>query len=364
MLLDLRIQNYRSFRELQIKGLSPVNLIVGANNSGKTSLLEAVYLLVSQNDPQRLLELLSNRGEFSERYLSSRTSGDISPARRWGGVEYQVAHIFYGHQIAGEEGIRISTKKETPLSLQIQLQPINGNQRALFDESPNRETSASKLVFKYGSQKGIGVPVNTDGTISERAYSRPLAQEQPYRFITTNHLSFNELAGLWDGITLTPKEEKVVEALQILEPDVERISFTSRQTLNSGILLKLSKQKDPIPLGSMGDGMRRLLTLIASAVISENGVLLVDEIDTGLYFKAQTQMWSLLFEMARRFKIQVFCTTHSWDCVRAFDDASRLAKNPAIGTLFRLSRRGEKIEAVAYTANELAIAMRQDIEVR
>jgi hypothetical protein len=71
----------------------------------------------------------------------------------------------------------------------------------------------------------------------------------------------------WDGITLTPKEESVVAALQILEPNVERISFTSSQSYNSGILLKIRGQHTPIPLGSMGDGMRRILTLAMAAVV-------------------------------------------------------------------------------------------------
>ncbi|GAA6621765.1 AAA family ATPase [Scytonema sp. NUACC26] len=65
MLHEISIHNYRSFKNFQIDELARVNLIVGSNNSGKTSLLEAIYLLVNQNNPQSLLDLLDNRMEKS-----------------------------------------------------------------------------------------------------------------------------------------------------------------------------------------------------------------------------------------------------------------------------------------------------------
>ena len=47
MLEELSIRNYRIFRELKIDQLRRINLIAGSNNSGKTSLLEAIFLLAS-----------------------------------------------------------------------------------------------------------------------------------------------------------------------------------------------------------------------------------------------------------------------------------------------------------------------------
>ena len=41
---SFRIQNYRGFRDLKLEGLARVNLIAGENNSGKTALLEALYI--------------------------------------------------------------------------------------------------------------------------------------------------------------------------------------------------------------------------------------------------------------------------------------------------------------------------------
>ena len=52
MLESLRVKNYRVFKDLKIDGLHRINLIAGKNNSGKTSLLEAMFLLSGGGNPQ------------------------------------------------------------------------------------------------------------------------------------------------------------------------------------------------------------------------------------------------------------------------------------------------------------------------
>ena len=61
--------------------------------------------------------------------------------------------------------------------------------------------------------------------------------------------------------------------------------------------------------------------------------------------------------------VQVFATTHSWDCVNAFSHALK-ARAAEVGKLFRVEREQQNVYAIAYQAEDLAIAMRQHIEVR
>ncbi len=361
MLRDLSIQNYRSFRSFQVGDLAQVNLFVGMNNSGKTSLLEAIYLLVSQGTPQCMAEILYNRGEISERLVGSRVPGDS--VRR--STSYQVGHIFYGHQPRLSQTMTLASRKDRPLSLTITLMRSSKQVELFRDDMDESELSELELLFSYRDGEGISIPVRSDGTIEIRSFRLAPRELHHHHFLTTEKLSFSDLADLWDGITLTPKEDKVVEALQILESSVERISFTSRQTSNTGILLKLRGQLEPIPLGSMGDGMRRILTLATSAVMAEDGVLLIDEVDTGLYYRTQTDMWRLLLDTAKRLNVQIFATTHSLDCVRAFQEALSLSEDKSTGKLFRLSLRDKAaIHPVAYTADQLEVAISQEIEVR
>ncbi|RUT05221.1 hypothetical protein DSM106972_040420 [Dulcicalothrix desertica PCC 7102] len=225
------------------------------------------------------------------------------------------------------------------------------------------------LNFAYNSHKEVKIPVSEDGTLEARLAKTKFAKvllgftPETCKFLTTENTNFNDLSLLWDAINLTPQEDEVIKALQIIEPDVERISFTSSRS-NSSVIIKMRGQHTPVPLGSMGDGMRRLLTLALSAVNVENGYLLIDEIDTGLYYEFQTDMWRLILETAQRLNIQVFATTHSWDCVRAFEEALEDVSNSTIGKLFRLDAKYGKIRAVEYLAEELKIAVQQNIEVR
>ncbi len=381
MLRDLTIQNYRCFKDFHIDDLARVNLIVGMNNSGKTSLLEAVYLLVNQENIQCLIESIYNRGEITESPISL-----VSGETHQRSINYQTRHIFYGHQLNHNQIISLQSQKEYPLSLKIQFSryvyststptpapntPIS--QTSSFSEIIDTKRSGFMLYYSYKQSNPYdGIPALEDGLITaqffqswkQNQFTNSVSKHNPNLFLTTSIISLEQLAIFWDRITLTPKEESVVTALKILEPSTERISFTSHQTSNSGILLKMHGQPTPIPLGSMGEGMRRILTLAMAAVTVENGFLLVDEIDTGLHYETQTDMWRLVLEVAQQLNVQVFATTHSWDCISAFQEALDQLEDNSIGKLFRLSRKGENIRAVEYTPDDLSIAVRQSIEVR
>lgn len=363
MLRQVSIQNYRVFSHFELDDLALVNLIVGTNNSGKSSLLEAIYLLTSDDPTDSLFHILHERGEVVN---------DIA-ADKWRRNGYQLAPLFHGHVLQASKSIQIigrCSKGETSSATGTSLEGKNvalgyeHNGHARLQESEISSTRAVVLKQTIGDSTPIQsrFPLQ-NGNLFLRPDRLPLREGQS-RLVTTNYLLYDEFALLWDGITLTPKEDQVIEALQLVEPNIQRISFTSRQTSNSGVLLKLHKQATPVPLTSMGDGMRRILAITASLVSVEGGTLLVDEIDTGLYYEVLTDMWKLIFSIASKTKTQVFATTHSWDCVQAFQQALTEVKDRRIGQLVRLDRDGQHIQPVVYCASELDIAMRQRIEVR
>ena len=367
MLQNLKITNYRLFENFELPMLTGVNLIVGANNSGKSSLLEAIYLLASEDARSSLLFLLHERGE----YVLAGFGQD--------GGGYQISHIFHRQQQKIGRVIEISTQSPQYVRLEISLLEsgeidiANTHQQQLlpFDEVGTEliQQEGGQLIFSHsGRDKKVSLPVDTEGLIPARishaGRRRAITRYKHTKLITANYMDYNELSMLWDEITLTPKEDKVVEALQILEPAVKRISFTSNRTSNNGILLQLEGQNEPIPLGSMGDGMRRILAIIASLVNVSGGILLVDEIDTGLHYATLKDMWRLILETAHKQKVQLFATTHSWDCVKAFKQALEEFHTPEFGQLLRLDKVDDHIKTTSYLAGELNIAIEQGIEVR
>jgi len=92
------------------------------------------------------------------------------------------------------------------------------------------------------------------------------------------------------------------------------------------------------------------------------GLLLVDEIETGIHYSAQQDMWRLIFQMARRLNVQVFATTHSWDCIEAFQEAAQ--EDESAGMLIRLQERDGQITPTLFDERELSIVTRRQLEVR
>ena len=347
MLTELSMQNFRPFQSFKVTHLARVNLIVGENSVGKSSLLEAVHLLVNQGYPHVLLEELEARGEI---YFPDDAQGQLG---------YEVKHLFWGRDL--EDGLSLQLRSGESLAFTLTFL-----QRELEEW---RQSTPAYLIIKYGLNGTRQIEIEVvDGVIEQPKFKTSTTRKTlSSHYITTKGVSYRFLAKLWDRITLTPKEDDVIKMLQILDANVERISFQSRQTANSGILIKLRGQPHPLPLGSIGEGMPRILQLAIALADSENGYLMIDGIDTGLYYQTLTDLWRVLFESAERLNTQIFATTHSWDCVESFSEALesyQAQKDDKLAALFRLERRGEEMAAVRYTAEDLAIATEQGIEVR
>ena len=157
----------------------------------------------------------------------------------------------------------------------------------------------------------------------------------------------------------------MVRALQIIAPEVERIAVTGDAASTDSRVprARLRGLDRPVLLGSMGAGMNRLFGLALAAVNASGGLLLIDEVESGLHYSVQEAMWRLLFDLAHRLDIQVFATTHSWDAVESF--AQALAQTPdADGQLIRLRREAAHVKATLFDQRALQIATRDEIEVR
>jgi hypothetical protein len=192
----------------------------------------------------------------------------------------------------------------------------------------------------------------------------------PVQFISTESLSIEELSVIWNQVALTEAEERVVRALRFLEPKVDRIAPTIASTPyfygygggRGGFIVKLSDIEQPIPIGSLGDGTWRMLALAIALSRAKDGVLLVDEIDTGLHYTVMADMWKLISETARALNVQVFATTHSFDCVHALATICHADVEKSEVTLQRIELNKKK--AITFTEGEIRIAAERQIEVR
>ena len=202
-----------------------------------------------------------------------------------------------------------------------------------------------------------------------RSIASPTA---PIRFITAASLMPDAVVELFEQVVLTPDEDFVIEALRVIEPSIERIatSGTERRVGSfnrvgdrGGLLVRCVGVRDRIPIGSMGDGIWRILGLALTLARTAGGILLIDEIDTGLHYSVMGRMWKLIHETAKKHNIQVFATTHSRDCVESLAAVCRddISENSEV-TIQRVERAATR--SVAYTEQEIIAVADRGMEVR
>ena len=368
----LSIERFRALRQLKIDGFGRVNLITGRNNTGKSSVLEALRLLASDASPSVILNILRFReedvGEPEENSRALDAEGVFLLSSLFNGFP-QFSAKLESIVIAANGGSR-------PMRLTMEAgwlseerdqdgtRKMVPKQEELFDAGDAIPALAidvngvrRMLPLDYMRRYAFrGRPIRPDVMDDP---SLPCVFVSPYGGERTATLGV-----LWDKIALSNREKDVVEALQIIDPEISAVSMVGgegpRQQRTA--IVRSKHLPRPVPLRSFGDGLNRLFGIILSLVNAKDGLLLIDEFENGMHHSVQLDAWRAVFKLSHRLGIQVFATSHSWDSVEAFQKAA--AETPEAGVLVRLSRKGEDIVSTVFAEEELAVATRDRIEVR
>ena len=368
---DLHIHGFRGIKDLDIRYLGRVTLITGKNNTGKSSILEALYLHARNAIPQVIHHILSSREEYLDD-LGKESAIDQE-------TYLTVSGLFHGFPLHADnfENIVISTTggpRTTPLTMSMTWlsEYLDHQGRWIIDEAgalPGEFGSVPALVVETEVGQRVHRLSNFLGSnavgLSLRSWNHDTATTPrcvltgPYRGRGTF-----DLATLWDGIALTNQEREIVEALQIIEPNISAVSIlgSSGSSRERKAMVRTENLTRPVPLRSFGDGTNSLFAMILSLANARAGILLIDEFENGLHYSIQPDAWKMIFRLAQRLNVQVFATTHSWDAIEAFQKVA--SDYPESGTLVKLTRRHQKVFASVLTEEELAVATRHGIEVR
>jgi ABC-type multidrug transport system ATPase subunit len=367
VLQHLQVQEFRALKDFRMADLGRINLLVGTNNCGKTSVLEAVSMLLAPGSPGEIWRSLVRRGE-------TRDDADF---------EVELGHLFHGHEltvdshltVAGEgqgSGLRLDARvAEREKHDPVPRRRARQGQLRFPTAEPDDEDGALRgmvLVLRWlrdGHQQELRLPITQRGGLSSED-SGPWRREEgaPVQLVTAETLGRDEIVSLLGDVLLTPEEETVLEALHAIEPTIERLATIAAPARRytrldrGGIAVKLGGQR--VPIGSLGDGIWRILGITLALVRARGGVLLVDEIDTGLHYSVLGVMWRLVFDAATHLGVQVFATTHSRDCYESLAEISRPDGSDV--TIQRIER-GKQM-AVALSEPEILQAARRSIELR
>jgi hypothetical protein len=364
MLKHVEIKSYRGFKSYRMEGLAQVNLFVGRNNSGKTALLEGIQLLASGGDPGVLAESATRRGEV----VVARP--DPSPL-------VDIAHFFNGHVLSLDSSMSFrGDNGYAPVALKVFSTKSDGG-----DTGEVRQSSDGiflKISGPYKSERDEPrFPISREGGVDfdlPARFRRGVGPARrsfgpPVRFIGPDSLNSIDLAMMWDEITLTGQEVDVASAMRVLDSNLDTLHFLTGMMsggyfpARGGIVVGMKGHEARVPLGSMGDGMRRMMAIATALAFTKHGCLFIDEIDTGLHYSVMMDMWRLIVNKAIASNSQVFATTHSWDCIEGM--SALVQSDPAFSDKIAIHKIDRSIpHSVAFSGDSIVRMVKADIDPR
>lgn len=376
MITQFEINNFRGFSRYTIDDVGQVNLLVGTNNSGKTSILEAIQLIKRRGSEHSLSAVLLHRGE----QIHAATEGGRQA------LYGDLCGLFHGFQLTSQSKFSIiahdsqieKTSAHQSETLEVYMKPAEGT--GLYDSTTgisgyyqlrinwSRGNLGNSQDLYVSENRGL-VTIPENISIPSAFFKKEEKNDVSTEFIYASSSSPREMVAMFDRIVLTPEEDLVLDAVRIIDPDIIRLASYSengsslKSTSRGGILVKSKKWEHRIHIGSFGDGIWRLLSIILSLVEAKNGTLLIDEIDTGLHHTVMSKMWEIIFTTAKKLNVQVFATTHSSDCWKTLADNAvedEFADMPI--RIHRIDKNKKKPET--FTNREMHLAVDREIEVR
>lgn len=365
---SLSIKNYKNLRDLKIDSLSKVNLIVGMNNSGKSTLLEAISIYATNGDINHLKRILDSRGISSSYAISEEEVAEKE-------LDNYLS-LFTDKNVNLHNPIEICiNKQECKNKTSIKLVNVEENwitdstgdsvtKRRIVEDGENINPNANLF-------KGLSIIINNEPKQlylfrNYRSRYSPISKLLPCEYVQTLHISSEKNPFYYDSIAMSTLEDELIKSLNIIDSQIDAINFLEdyKKRANSTdrvpyIVYKGSSKR--YRLSTMGDGINRILTIILAMLNCKDGVFLVDEFDNGLHYSVQTKLWKMIYRLAENLNIQVFATTHSDDCIKSFIEADENGD----GKLIRLENRGGDITAVEFNDKDrLVFAINNDVEVR
>lgn len=330
------IEAFRGVRNAKFADCDHVNLLVGNNNSGKTSVLEALFCSHRDFAPSSLLECLWCRGSF---YRSNLISG----------VEWIFPHY---HEESSNIELNIhrnQINKDIMLGIQehvIDKYSINfSNISRIKQDDEKYELKYTKFPTILGAmnktiENGFALFINKNGLYQKIEYWENSSipknyPEKNYPVIVMTPYGHREssFASFYSEVLLYGLKDRFIKLIKLFDEYIEDVQIITSKDEISDVYIK-HRETGLAPLSIFGDGLRRIFCIATLLTQCKDGIFLIDEVDAAIHYAAMKDSFIWLAKGAQDLNVQLFVTTHSLEAVDALiDSTDQLA-------LYRLEQGG------------------------
>ena len=350
---NIEIKNFRGIDHLKIDDFSRVNILLGQNSSGKSSVLECLLLMMGMSNPDLPQTINSIR---SRNYSSFADLG----------------YMFHNYDLKVKPEISSVLFDDTKRHLSLELTYV-------FDEKsqsdlqngqiPTSETktflNTLKMLFdiEFGQQKNTyecSLTANQQGLISNKKLAEGYLEKNSVALLPADLAAGNPANDLIELIKRRLKDT-VTEQLRHFDSRI-----TTLEILNNVAYVGLEDIDQLLAVNMQGDGLRRYLNIVAASANPMNNILLIDEIENGLHYSAYKKLWEAIFALATTTNKQVFVTTHSKETLshlnEMLEEHPEYQQEMRLYTLANTPIKGH--QAYKYTFDGLSGACENDVELR
>lgn len=352
MIRKVSIENFRGFESIDIPDMSRISLISGRNNVGKSSILEALFLMMDHTSNDSFAKISGFRGSVL------------------GGAASLWSPLFY--ELDTDRQIRIIMEEDQETAclcyrrdneyLPFTANGIPEDVLAAF-RLATKNTYSLLFTYNNGNYHEEGhFFLNGMNALREMKSSLPGNEIKSLpltRWLNTTvtRLSDAVMNDIGD-LELKGKKGDVIEILQELDPAIEDILTLSVQGAPQ-LYLRVSGKH--IPVQYAGDGVLKLLQVCIAAMEIRNGLILIDEIETGLHYSMYGKLWAILEKISAVSNCQIIATTHSYEMISAVPGN---IKNRNDFSYYRIGHGQHGHMVYRYDLNMLGSALEAEMEVR
>lgn len=377
----IHIQGFRGIKNLEIEDLSRVNVFLGQNNSGKSSILEAIFLLTGFNSPALILNidifrnLMHNeeddfRFSFYNLDYSSKLliEGDLFEKNSYRKLEIipknsksikKVPVQKLEPSTIGDGTLSTETTVQSDSLIETKLNTIDDINSLEFkcevkDFQVEKKVFTSSIILNRVSH-GIEFTIEPD----PKKYSggfKALIQGVNFRNV-------KELAKRIENLIVSKKKDTLIRDLKQIESRITDIITST----NSMIYVDIGAKR-MIPSNLMGDGFLKYMNIVANINEVKDGVMLIDEIDNGLHFTAMKKLWKTILASSEANKAQLFITTHSKESLNflkeVIEESDMQVYKPLVKCFTISKLADDTVKAYPYDFDSLEYAIENDVEIR